>query len=204
MHHEHVFIKGKNEAQPTLLLLHGTGGDEHDLLPLAEMISPQSSILSVRGNVSENGMNRFFKRLAAGVFDEEDLAKRTKELNDFVQDAATTYEFDANQVVAVGYSNGANIAANLLYTHEHSLAGAILFHAMQPQKEVQVDGIKTSVYVSSGRRDNMIPAIESEQLISALRQAGAKVTDYWTDGGHELTRAEVEEAGKWMTKHFER
>ncbi|TSB46993.1 alpha/beta hydrolase [Alkalicoccobacillus porphyridii] len=198
MHHEHRFIKGENTFLPTILLLHGTGGDENDLIPLAEMMAPKASILSVRGNVSENGMNRFFKRLAAGVFDEQDLAKRTEELYAFVQDAAKKYDFDANNVVAAGYSNGANIAANLLYTIKDALAGAVLFHAMQPQANVQLDQITAPVYISSGRRDTMIPAAEAEGLIQALRQVGADVTEFWTDGGHELTRAEVEEAGEWI------
>lgn len=201
MNHEHLFIKGEEPSLPTLLLLHGTGGDENDLLPLAEMIAPKASILSVRGNVSENGMNRYFRRLAAGVFDKEDLAKRTEELHIFVQEAAKTYHFDAQNVIAVGYSNGANIAANLLYTIKDSLTGAVLFHAMQPQDHVQIDRMEqTSVLVSSGRRDGMIPAAESEKLIQTLKDAGADVTEFWTDGGHELTRDEVLEAQKWFVQ----
>ncbi|MDQ0206006.1 alpha/beta hydrolase [Alkalicoccobacillus murimartini] len=201
MNHEHLFIKGEEPSLPTLLLLHGTGGDENDLLPLAEMIAPKASILSVRGNVSENGMNRYFRRLAAGVFDKEDLAKRTEELHTFVQEAAKTYHFDARNVIAVGYSNGANIAANLLYTIKDSLTGAVLFHAMQPQDHVQIDRMEqTSVLVSSGRRDGMIPAAESEKLIQTLKDAGADVTEFWTDGGHELTRDEVLEAQKWFVQ----
>src|SRR5690625_1592958 len=112
---KHIFQKGNDPSKPTLLLLHGTGGTEQDLLPLSENIDPDANILSVRGNVSENGMPRFFRRLAEGVFDEEDLIFRTKELNEFLDEAAETYGFDRDQVVAVGYSNGANIAASLLF-----------------------------------------------------------------------------------------
>ncbi|MCM2674411.1 alpha/beta hydrolase [Alkalicoccobacillus plakortidis] len=201
MHHEHLFKKGEDTSLPTIVLLHGTGGDENDLLPIAEMIAKKASVLSVRGNVSENGMNRYFKRLAAGVFDKEDLSKRTNELHEFIQDAAHKYEFDAKKVIAIGYSNGANIAANLIYTIQDSLYGAILFHAMQPQEAVQVGRIEqTAVLVSSGKRDNMIPAVESEKLIQTLKQSGVDVTEFWTEGGHELTREEIVEATRWFTE----
>ncbi|MFK3936364.1 alpha/beta hydrolase [Alkalihalobacillus sp. NPDC078783] len=199
MHHEHVFNKGNNPSLPTLILLHGTGGDEKDLLPIAEMIAPDASVLSVRGNVSENGMNRFFKRLAMGVFDKEDLAIRTEDLHSFIKDAAKIYQFDAERTVAIGYSNGANIAANVLYTIPNALSGAILLHAMQPQEAVQLSSeIDASVFISSGKKDQMIPAIESEKLISTLQEAGANVTEFWTEGGHELRREEIEEAKKWF------
>jgi len=115
---KHIFQKGTNPSKPTLLLLHGTGGNELDLLPLAGMIDSEASILSVRGNVLENGMPRFFRRLAEGVFDEADLVFRTKELNDFLDEAAGEYEFNRDNIIAVGYSNGANIAASLLFLFE--------------------------------------------------------------------------------------
>ncbi|MBM0064730.1 alpha/beta hydrolase [Alkalicoccobacillus gibsonii] len=199
MHHEHIYKEGNDPSLPTLILLHGTGGDEKDLVPIAKMIAPEASFLSIRGNVSENGMNRFFKRLAEGVFDKEDLAKRTNELHSFIIEAAKTYEFDAKRTVAIGYSNGANIAANAIYTIPDALSGAILLHAMQPQEAVQVNSpIHASVFVSSGKRDQMIPSIESEKLISTLRQAGANVTEFWTEGGHELRREEIDEAKKWF------
>lgn len=122
----HIFKEGTNPDKPVLLLLHGTGGDENSLLPLAEMIDPESAVLSVRGNVLENGMPRFFRRLAEGVFDEEDLIYRTQELLHFLDDAAKEYQFDRNNIVAIGYSNGANIAASLLFLMNDSLKGAIL------------------------------------------------------------------------------
>lgn len=131
---KHIFQKGTDREAPVLLLLHGTGGTENDLIPLAELISPGSSVLSVRGNVLENGMPRFFRRLSEGIFDEEDLIFRTKELNDFLDQAAADYGFDRKQVVAVGYSNGANIAASLLFHYSDALRGAILHHPMVPRR----------------------------------------------------------------------
>ncbi len=123
---KHVFQKGKDTSKPVLLLLHGTGGNEVDLLPLAEIVDPEASVLSVRGNVLENGMPAFFRRLAEGIFDEEDLIFRTKELNEFLDEAAKEYKFDRNNIVAIGYSNGANIAASLLFHYENALKGAVL------------------------------------------------------------------------------
>lgn len=110
---QHIFQKGTDPSKPTLVLLHGTGGTEHDLLPVAQIVSPESSVLSIRGNVLEHGMPRFFRRLSEGVFDEEDLIFRTNELNEFLNEAATKYELDRNNFIAVGYSNGANIAGSL-------------------------------------------------------------------------------------------
>src|SRR5690625_1693656 len=138
---KHIFQKGTDESRPTILLLHGTGGNEQDLLPLAEIIDKEANVLSVRGNVSENGMPRFFKRLAEGVFDEEDLVFRTKELNEFLDEAAEKYGFDRNNITAVGYSNGANIAASLMFHYEDALAGAILYHPMVPRRGIELSDL---------------------------------------------------------------
>lgn len=135
---KHVFQKGKDTSKPVLLLLHGTGGNELDLLPLAEIVDPEASVLSVRGNVLENEMPRFFRRLAEGIFDEEDLIFRTKELNEFLDEAAKEYKFDRNNIVAIGYSNGANIAASLLFHYENALKGAVLHHPMVPRRGMQL------------------------------------------------------------------
>src|SRR5690606_27534341 len=135
---KHIFQKGTNPNKPTLLLLHGTGGTEQDLLPLAEIIDKEANILSVRGNVLENGMPRFFRRLAEGVFDEEDLVFRTKELNEFLDEAAEKYEFDRDNLVAVGYSNGANIAASLMFYYKDALRGASLHHPMVPRRVINL------------------------------------------------------------------
>jgi phospholipase/carboxylesterase len=198
---EHIFKQGASEQ--TLLLLHGTGGNERDLLPLAEMIAPDASILGVRGNILENGMPRFFRRLSEGVFDEEDLIFRTKELNETINDLSERYQFKRNQVVAVGYSNGANIAASLLYHYKDSLRGAILFHAMVPLRGVTLPDLsQTPIYIGAGKRDPLIPAPETKELADELRKANAEVTEHWGEGGHELTREEVEQAGIWYGAHF--
>jgi phospholipase/carboxylesterase len=198
----HLFKKGKDVNKPVLLLLHGTGGNEKDLLSLAEMISPESSVLSVRGNVSENGMPRFFRRLSEGVFDEEDLIFRTKELYEFIEEAANKYDFNRDQVVAVGYSNGANIAGSLIFHYENSLKGAILHHPMVPRRGIELpklDGLP--VFIGAGKNDPICPPQETEELQQLLNNAGAKVHLKWDDMGHQLSRAEVEEAAEWFSKH---
>ncbi|TMU87619.1 alpha/beta hydrolase [Bacillus sp. BHET2] len=200
---KHIFKQGKKEL-PTLLLLHGTGGDERDLLPLAEMIAPEAAVLSVKGNVDENGMARYFARLREGVFDEEDLLFRTNELNEFIEESAIEYGFDRNNVVALGYSNGANIAASLMYHVEDALRGGILFHAMVPIRGVDLPDLsKVSVFVGAGKRDPLIPMEETKELIRNLQNAHSPVTEFWTEGGHELRREEVDEAKLWFGKKYQ-
>jgi phospholipase/carboxylesterase len=200
---KHLFKKGTDENKPVLLLLHGTGGNEEDLLSLGEMISPDSSVLSVRGNVSENGMPRFFKRLAEGVFDEEDLIFRTKELNEFLDESANKYHFDRNNVVAVGYSNGANIAGSLIFHYENALKGAILHHPMVPRRGIELpDLTNLPVFIGAGKNDPICPPEETEDLEKLLSSAGANVHVKWENMGHQLSRAEVEEAAEWFSNNF--
>lgn len=195
---KHIFQKGQDSNKPTLLLLHGTGGNEYDLLPLAEIIDPTANVLSVRGNVLENGMPRFFRRLAEGVFDEEDLIFRTKELNDFLNEAAEKYEFDRNNIIAIGYSNGANIAGSLLFHYQDALKGAILHHPMIPRRGIELPDLSgISVFIGAGTNDPICPPSESEELKDLLEQANAKVTIHWENNGHRLTRTEVEMAKQW-------
>lgn len=195
---KHVFNKGTNDNKPTLLLLHGTGGNELDLLPIAGMIDEEASVLSVRGNVLENGMPRFFRRLAEGVFDIEDLIFRTKELNEFLDEAALKYGFDRHNVIAVGYSNGANIAASLLFHYQNALKGAILHHPMVPRKGIELPDLTgTPVFIAAGTNDPICPPTESEELQSLLEKANAKVELHWENRGHQLTLQEVEAAAQW-------
>ncbi|MCR2805128.1 alpha/beta hydrolase [Paenibacillus soyae] len=199
----HLFVKGSDESAPVLLLLHGTGGTERDLLPLAEMISPASSVLSVRGNVRENGMPRFFRRLAEGVFDIEDLIFRTKELSDFLDSAAEEYGFDRKNIVAVGYSNGANIAASLLFHFEDALRGAVLHHPMVPLRGVTLpDMAGLPVFIGAGENDPICSPSETRELEQLLGGAGAAVTTHWERFGHQLTGSEAETAAVWFKRQF--
>ncbi len=183
----------------TLLLLHGTGGDENDLLPLGRLLTPNANLLSPRGKTSENGMPRFFRRLAEGIFDIPDLVARTHELADFVESAANVYGFDASRVVAAGFSNGANIAASLLLLRPGVLKAAVLFHAMVPLvPETRPDLTGTRVFLGAGRQDPMAPPDETERLAALLREAGADVTLHWQPGGHGLTREEAQAAAEWL------
>ncbi|MCP1124678.1 alpha/beta hydrolase [Bacillus sp. 3103sda1] len=195
---KHFFHKGKDLTKPILLLLHGTGGNELDLLPLAGRIDEEASVLSVRGNVLENGMPRFFRRLAEGVFDEEDLVFRTKELNEFLDEAAKTYDFDRENVVAIGYSNGANIAASLLFHYQNALKGAILHHPMVPRRGIELPDLSgKSVFISAGTNDPICSPMESEELQTLLEKANANVSLHWENRGHQLTASEVEAAAQW-------
>ena len=185
----------------TLLVLHGTGGDENNLVSLGRELAPAAAILSPRGKVLEYGAPRFFRRLAEGVFDHEDLVFRTHELADFVEAAAQEYGFDSSKVVGTGYSNGANIAASLMLLHPGLLRAAVLFRAMVPfDPEKMPDLAGVPVFMASGRRDQMIPPDNSERLAEILRQAGADVDLRWRDTGHGLTYEEVAEAKEWLAK----
>lgn len=195
---KHLFHKGKDLSKPTLLLLHGTGGNELDLLPLAGRIDDEASVLSVRGNVLENGMPRFFRRLEEGIFDEEDLIYRTKELYKFLNEAAETYNFDRENIVAIGYSNGANIAASLLFHFQNALRGAILHHPMVPRRGIELPDLSgKSVFIAAGTNDPICSSMESAELQTLLEQANTNVTIHWENRGHQLTASEVEAAAQW-------
>ena len=185
----------------TLLLLHGTGGNEHDLVPLAERLLPGAGILSPRGKVLERGMPRFFRRLAEGVFDIPDLKLRTQELADFVVASAKTHGFSASRVTAVGFSNGANIAGALLLLRPDALGGAILFRAMVPLVPDALPAMAgTPVLISNGRVDPLVSAEETERLSALLRSGGADVTVAWQDSGHDLTPRDVTTAREWLAQ----
>lgn len=195
---KHIFNKGTEGTKTTLLLLHGTGGNELDLLPVARKIDGDASTLSVRGDVLENGMPRFFKRLAEGVFDEEDLIARTKALNEFLDQSAKEYDFDRDHVIAIGYSNGANIAGSLLFHYQDALKGAILHHPMVPRRGIKLPDLSgKSVFITAGTNDPICPSSESEDLQSLLENANAQVDIHWEDNGHQLTLSEIEAARNW-------
>jgi phospholipase/carboxylesterase len=195
----HEFVPGKSKR--TLLLLHGTGGNERDLISLGKELDPDASLLSPRGKTLENGMPRFFRRLAEGVFDLEDLKARTHELADFVTSATQHYEVDKSEIVAVGYSNGANIAASILLLQPGILSAAILFRAMVPLiPEKQPDLSSRSVFISAGAHDPIIPASNTNALVELLRKSGADVQVRFLHAGHELTSQDVDFAREWLSK----
>jgi phospholipase/carboxylesterase len=196
----HRYLPGEDGSGATLLVLHGTGGNEEDLIPLAQDLAPGAAILSPRGKVSEYGAPRFFRRLAEGVFDHEDLLFRTHELAEFVEAAAVQYGFDLSKVVAVGYSNGANVAASTILLHPGLLRAAVLFRAMVPfEPEVTPDLSGLPVLMAAGRMDRMIPPDNTQRLADILGEAGADVDLRWRDVGHPLTYEEVGEAREWLT-----
>jgi predicted esterase/catechol 2,3-dioxygenase-like lactoylglutathione lyase family enzyme len=196
----HRFVAAQDrEHTLTLLLLHGTGGDENDLLPLGQALLPEANLLSPRGQVLEHGMPRFFRRLAEGVFDQADLIAQTDALGEFVTAAAERYGIDPDQVLATGYSNGANIAASLLLRHPGVLAGAILFRPMVPFEPEQAPNLSgTPIFISAARRDELIAPEQSERLAALFEGCGAQVTLVWQSGGHGLTNADVDAARTWL------
>ncbi len=196
----HQFIPGE-AGSPTLLLLHGTGGDEKDLLSLGQALDGAASLLSPRGTVLERGMPRFFRRLAEGVFDLDDLTLRTHELADFVANAAARYGFDPGRVIVVGFSNGANIAASTLLLRPETLAAAILFRPMTPlTPETLPDLSGVPVLIGSGRRDPIVPIADAERLAALLRRAGASVTHHWEASAHNLTQGDLDVAREWLAQ----
>jgi len=193
----HRFIPATQPGKPPLLLLHGTGGDENDLVPLAAQLSPGSALLSPRGKVTENGMPRFFRRLAEGVFDLADLKVRTAELADFIAAARKIYDIEAP--VAVGFSNGANIAAALLLTRPQLLHGAVLLRAMLPfELEPLPDLAGKPVLLLSGSNDTMISAAGRERLAAVLQAAGADLVYKVLPTGHNLTQNDLNLAAQWL------
>jgi phospholipase/carboxylesterase len=190
------FEAGAEQGAPCLLLLHRTGGDENDLVPLGRMLAPQAALLSPRGKVRENGMPRFFRRLAEGVFDEADLRSRTHELADWI--ASMRERHALPQPWAVGFSNGANIAAALLLLRPESLQGAVLFRAMVPLETDLPELNGRPAWLGAGRHDPIVPAENTQRLAEMLRRAGAHVTLEWQEGGHALSAADVEEARAWL------
>ena len=193
----HEFVPGTSDR--TLLLLHGTGGNEHDLIPFGKELDPSAALLSPRGKILENGMPRFFRRLAEGVFDLEDLRTRTHELADFVIAAAERYKIDISKIVAVGYSNGANIAASLLLLRPEILRAAILFRAMVPLiPDSMPDLSSVDIWIGAGDHDPIVPPSETQRLVDLLRRAGANVTIRFTNATHGLTDVEVRTAKRWL------
>ncbi len=193
---KHIYIKGNRDT--TLLMLHGTGGNENDLLPVAKQIDSDANVLSVRGNVLEYGMPRFYKRKTIDIFDTESLIDETHNLCDFVRNASETYHFNCKKVVAIGYASGANIAISVLFHYEQAFHKAILLHPMVPLRDVDLANLKgTKVFIGAGRNDRMMPNHEVEELTQMLQSANASVEVFWTDYGHQLSKEEIKAAKDW-------
>jgi len=194
----HRFLPGAPQ-KPVLLLLHGTGGDENDLLPFGEALLPGAARLSPRGRVLENGLPRFFRRLAEGVFDLDDLRRRTHELADFVEAAGKSYGLKGRRPIAVGFSNGANIAASLLLLRPGTLAGALLIRPMVPLVPDPLPDLGgVPVLINAGEADPLVPPPQSEALAKLLTEAGASVKLHWIVGGHALTREDLDAGKEWF------
>ena len=195
----HRFVPAGRPGLPTLLLLHGTGGTEDDLLPLGDRLLPGAAQLSPRGQVLENGMPRFFRRLAEGVFDLDDLRLRTHELADFVEAARARYDLGPMPPVAVGFSNGANIAAAMLLLRPGSLGGALLLRPMVPLVPDPLPVLGgVPVQINAGTADPIVTPVQSEALAALLRRAGAAVTIDWVRGSHGLAQQDLEIGAKFL------
>jgi len=196
----HRFVPAENSKR-TLLVLHGTGGNEDDLLPVGRMLDPESALLSPRGKVLENGAPRFFRRLREGVFDEEDLIRRANELADFVTTAVKENGLNGSQIVAVGYSNGANIASAMMLLRPEILRGAVLLRGqvpLVPEKMPNLSG--KAVFLSSGKSDPIVDAENAGALAKMLKDAGADVIHHIQTSGHEISRVDIDEAREWLQK----
>jgi phospholipase/carboxylesterase len=197
----HRFVPVQDSASgETLVVLHGTGGDENDLIGIGKAVAPGAAILSPRGNVLENGAPRFFRRLAEGVFEPKEVRSRAEELARFIRAAVTTYRLDPARVFALGYSNGANVASTVMFVEPGILRGAILFRPMlvyEPTVKNDLSG--SAVFISAGRMDPIVPTASLEQLVELFESAHAEVTLKWQLVGHNLVPSEVSEAADWLT-----
>lgn len=201
----HRYVPPSRDAEPsgsiTLLLLHGTGGDEDNLISLGRLLLPGAALLSPRGKVNEGGALRFFRRIREGVFDQEDLALRTEELANFVEAAAATYTLKPDRIVAVGFSNGANIAGSLLLRRPGLIRSAVLLSPMVPFEPDPIPNLSsTAVFIGAGRADTIVPAEQTERLAQLLRAAGAEVQVHWEAGGHAIAPSEVQAAKQWLAR----
>ena len=196
----HRFVPATNPAdRTTILLLHGTGGDENDLIPLGERVAPGAALLSPRGGVLENGAPRFFRRIAEGKFDATEVRSRALELAAFIRTASSHYELDPSRIFALGFSNGANIASSVMFLDPDLLAGAILLRPMVVfEPERKNDLTSRSVFIGAGRLDPIVPADEPERLAEMFRRRGASVELSWQQSGHNLTPNDVREAVRWF------
>jgi phospholipase/carboxylesterase len=198
----HRFVPAPSTSARTLLLLHGTGADENDLLDLGHALDPDAALLSPRGKILENGAPRFFRRLAEGVFDEEDVVRRAHELAEFIRSASIKYQIDLKRLIAVGYSNGANIAGAIMLLGVAPFSKAILIRAMVPLKSPNVPQLAgAGILLLAGQFDPIAQPPIVTRLEQILRKAGADVTLEFQPAGHEITGADVTAARDWLATH---
>jgi predicted esterase len=196
--HRHVPAADSATAD-TLVVLHGTGGDENDLISIGQAVAPGAAILSPRGNVLENGAPRFFKRLAEGKFDPKEVRSRANELARFIRAAVVTYRLDPARVYVLGYSNGANIASTVMLVEPGILHGSILLRPMLVYEPPELNDLSGSaVFISAGRMDPIVPVDSVEKLVTLFQSVNAEVTLKWQLGGHSLVPSEVREASEWL------
>ena len=187
----------------TLVLLHGTGGNEEDLIFLGKKIEPNASILSPRGKVLENGMPRFFRRLSEGVFDLEDLRIRSHELADFIQKCSLHYKFDLENTIAIGFSNGANISVSMLFLRPEVLQGTILFRAMVPFIPDPLPNLSSKkILLSAGLEDPIVSRNETENLFRLFQKTNAILTLKWQPSSHNLIQEDILVAKPWISYNF--
>ncbi len=197
--YEYIFNQGKAD-EPVLILLHGTGADENNLLPVADAIAPDATVLSIRGNVSENGMNRYFKRHAEGKYDVEDLKQRGKELYDFIEGKAAEYDFALEDVVLFGFSNGSNIGINILLLEEAEINKAMLYAPMYPVEiHHEKDLSDAKIFLSMGTHDPIVPQAESERVIDIFESRGADVEKTWVNS-HEINGDNLRAGKEWFSQ----
>jgi predicted esterase len=195
----HQFLPAESDEPRTLLMLHGTGGDEKDLIPLGQAILPGAAILSPRGRLLEHGMPRFFRRFQEGVFDLDSIREESAALAKFVSDASSQYGFDASKVIAAGFSNGANIAHSLLLLHPESVSMVIAIRSMTTFPDIEASGLEgKQLFISSGKADPIVPNADAEYLANQFRDGGAEVTHHWVEAGHNLTRGEIAAIAQWL------
>jgi phospholipase/carboxylesterase len=203
LEYNYIYIPSDNESDVTLLLLHGTGGDERDLLDIGKKLNPHAHLLSPRGNVLEGQHNRFFERLSEGVFNEEDIKKRSYDLSEFIEAAREKHHLKHTKVVAVGFSNGANIAASLLLLYPQILNGAILLRAMLPLTPLEKPDLNNKpILLLSGTNDRMMNESQVKELGELFQSCGAKLTHEWQDTGHNLLPQDIEIATQWLSDNF--
>ncbi len=195
---EHLYHKG-DPSHPFFILLHGTGGNEEDLIAIKNLLNPKAGYISFRGDVNEHGAHRFFKRLSPGVFDENDLIDRTYAMIERIKMLSKKNQINLNRTITLGYSNGANLIASMLFHDNKTIDKAVLYNPVVPIKNIGLPSHEnTDIFISAGINDPISPRQEVKQLISMLKNADARLLVHWTNAGHQITEDTVLETKRWI------